>query len=106
MLDACIVFWTAKDQEEAERLVTALIEKQHIACASLMPVTSLYIWEGAINRAQEVKVIIKTKRPYISLIIAYIKHHGSYQVPEILAVDCIAGNPDYLEWIEKSVIPL
>ncbi len=106
-MNPCIVFWTARNQEEAERLSCELLEKQWVACASLIPsIVSLYRWNGAVERSEEVKVIFKTQRPYVSLIISHIQIYSSYEVPEILACDCVEGNPDYLSWLEESLISL
>ena len=63
MSDYVAVFVTAPSNEEAERIATELLEKKLVACANLVPrVTSLFWWEGKIDRAEEVLMVMKTRR--------------------------------------------
>lgn len=99
-----VVFITTANFEEARKISRALLEQKQAACVNIVPkVGSLFWWEGKIQSAQENLLIVKTKASLLPKIIKLAKEKHSYTVPEIIALPIISGNPDYLEWIEKSV---
>jgi periplasmic divalent cation tolerance protein len=96
------VFWTCRNKEEAKKIIHGLLEKHLIACASLFPVESVYRWEGKIEEGQEIKVILKTQKEHFDAICSFIEQQGSYDVPEILQIDIMRGNPKYVTWITQE----
>ena len=99
-----VIIWTCKDREEAKQIVTLLLEKHLIACASIIPkVDSFFRWEGKIDHAEESKVFLKTLQRHFTAVRDLILANCSYQVPEILQIDVSAGCTSYLDWIEKTV---
>ena len=97
------IFWTCRNKAEAKKIIHALIDKQLIACASLFPeIESIYRWEGKIEESMEIKVILKTQSKHFETIRNYIEANCSYEVPEILEVDIIRGNPRYLSWVVEE----
>ena len=93
------IFWTCRDKDEAKRIVHELLDRKLIACASIFPeIESIYRWEGKMEEGREIKVILKTLPKCFDAIQKYIQSHCSYEVPEILQVDVIQGNPAYLAW--------
>lgn len=98
------IFWTAANREEAKKISRALIEKELVACASILPdVESIYHWKGKVEEKREVKVILKTLISCYNAIQEYIINHGSYEVPEILEIPIDQGNPRYLSWIFEEI---
>ncbi len=99
-----IIFITTKDNAEAETISRKLLDLKLIACANIIPgIQSLFRWEGKVDRAQEVLLVIKTKRAAFREIINRVKSLHSYEVPEIIALPIVDGNQDYLNWINESV---
>lgn len=101
---AIVVMVTAPDLETGREIGRILVEKKLAACANILsPVNSIFTWEGKINEEQEVLLIIKSRLSIFQdrLLPAILKLHP-YQVPEVLAVPVLAGNPAYLEWIAES----
>ena len=99
-----IVFVTAKDGDEAKKISSKLVEEKLIACANIVPgVNSIFFWEGKIDRADEVLLVLKSKKSLFKKIIASVKFVHSYTCPEIIALPIIDGNKDYLRWIDASV---
>jgi periplasmic divalent cation tolerance protein len=39
----------------------------------------------------------------LSGIVHLVKEIHSYEIPEIIALSIVGGNPDYLEWIDREV---
>ena len=98
-----MVFVTTKDKHEARAIATGLLEKKLIACANIVKgVESLFFWEGKIDEADEVMLILKTKASLMEEIIKTVKSLHSYQVPEIIAVPIQEGNQPYLDWVNES----
>ncbi|EKE08761.1 MAG: hypothetical protein ACD_17C00008G0002 [uncultured bacterium] len=98
------IFWTCRDKDEAKRIVHELLDRKLIACASIFPeIESIYRWEGKMEEGREIKVILKTLPKCFDAIQKYIQSHCSYEVPEILQVDVIQGNPAYLAWVANEI---
>ena len=99
-----VIFVTAAGKKEADGIASALIKKKLAACVNIADrVQSVFWWQGRVDTAKELLLIIKSKRPLLPKIIKLIKSKHSYKVPEIIALPIISGNPDYLRWIDDSV---
>ena len=66
-------------------------------------VRSHFWWEGNLDSDQESLLIVKAKASLLDEIIALVKEVHTYDVPEVIALPIIGGNPDYLEWIGKEL---
>lgn len=98
-----MVFVTAKDEEEAARLLRALVEKKLAACGNIIRgARSIYRWEGAVHDETEALMIIKTRRGLFSALEEEVRRLHSYSTPEILALPVVAGSEAYLKWINAS----
>ena len=98
-----IVFITASKSKEAEKIAKSLLESKLAACINIIPkVKSYFWWEGKIDRADELLLIVKTRKPLLDKLIKKVKSLHSYTVPEIVAFPIICGNKDYLKWINDS----
>jgi periplasmic divalent cation tolerance protein len=104
-MTGCRQVTTAIDSREAaERLAALLVEERLAACAQVIgPVTSVYRWEGRVERATEWLCLLKTTAGRLPALVARIRAEHPYQVPEIVAVPIVAGDPAYLAWIEDGV---
>ena len=66
-------------------------------------VKSTFRWKGAVNRAEELLLVIKTQRGKLMQIETTIKQHHTYQVPEIIGWPISWGHKPYLDWISGSI---
>ena len=99
-----VILVTAKNKKEANKISNHLIKKKLVACVNVAgAVESVFHWQGKIEKAKEVLLIIKTKKSLIKKIIKAVKALHSYSVPEVIALPIIDGNADYLKWIRDSV---
>ena len=97
--DVRVVFVTAPPAE-AETLARKLLEERLVACANLLPgVTSLYWWEGKIQRDGEILIVMKTTKKNVAKLLRRVKELHSYKVPEFLTLNVREGNPDYVKWV-------
>jgi len=100
-----VILITAPNNDEASRLAQQLVERQLAACVNIVPgIRSIYRWEGRICDDAEAMLIVKTLQPLLGKVIDAIKELHSYQVPEVIALPVLAGNPAYLAWINDSVM--
>ena len=88
---------------DADRIATAVVEARLAACVSLSPVRSVYRWQGALERADEVQATCKTTAAGAAALIECLRGLHPYQVPEILVVPVSAGHAPYLAWVEAEV---
>lgn len=99
-----VVFITAKDTEEAERIAQTLLKQRQAACVNILPqVNSHFWWNNKLDSSQENLLVVKTKDSLLPDIIKSVKKIHSYEVPEIIAMPIVGGNQDYLGWIEHEV---
>ena len=107
MTRAVVVLSTAGSAEEAERIATALVDERLAACVNLVaPLTSIYRWQGAVERASEVLLVIKTRRTSVARLIARLEALHSYDVPEAIVLPIGAGARRYLAWLLAETRPL
>lgn len=94
---------TVDTEEGARRVARALIEHQVAACAQVSgPITSFYRWEGEVQNDPEWIVVIKTTADRLETLTARILDVHPYDVPEIVAVPVVGGNPAYLDWVREE----
>ncbi|MDD5006222.1 MAG: divalent-cation tolerance protein CutA [Candidatus Omnitrophica bacterium] len=88
---------------KAKKLIDFLLSKKLAACINIIPkVDSFFWWQGKIDKAKESLLVIKTKKSLFDKLVKAIKSKHPYDVPEIIAIDIVSGNKDYLEWINES----
>ncbi len=92
------------DAEQATRIGRAMVEERLAACVNILgPCHSIYHWQGAIEEANEVPALFKTRLDAADALIARITDLHSYDVPAIAAWP-IAKLPAALgDWVEESV---
>ena len=100
-----VLLITTPTRQEAENLTKRLLQQKLAACVNLLPVASHYRWKGKIEEAEEILMLVKTQRRLINQIVKLVERHHSYEVPEVIALPLIEGNPKYLQWIAESVKP-
>jgi periplasmic divalent cation tolerance protein len=106
-LRVLLVLSNLPDRESAQRLADALIAQRAAACVNILaPCTSVYRWQGQIESAQEVPVLIKTTRAAYPTLEKIIREHHPYELPEIIAFPVEAGLPGYLHWVAQETIEL
>jgi periplasmic divalent cation tolerance protein len=99
-----VVLVTASGLEEGNKITSIILDRRLAACVNIVPkVSSLFWWQGKIDAADEVLLIIKTRLSRVKDIVNEVKSVHSYSVPEVIALPVIAGNVDYLDWIASEV---
>jgi periplasmic divalent cation tolerance protein len=101
-----LVLTNLPSKEAAERLADQLVGDRLAACVNILSgCRSVYRWQGAIDRADEVPVLIKTTEERYPALEAAIRAAHPYELPEIIAVRIEHGLPDYLAWVGEQTRP-
>ena len=99
-MSVLIVQCACPDTAVAERIAIALVEARLAACVQQIPgMRSTYRWEGRIETASEVLLLIKTTADRLDAVTASVRELHPYELPELLAVEARGGLPAYLDWV-------
>ena len=97
---ALLVIANCPDEACANRIALAVVEAGLAACVNLLPrVQSVYRWQGAVESASEVPLLIKTTAGRYTELETAIRELHPYDVPEIIALPIAQGLPAYLDWL-------
>lgn len=95
-----LVLTTVPDAATAERLARLLVEARLAACVNIVPgLRSVYRWQGAVEVAEELQLVIKTSEPRYRALEEALRSHHPYELPEIVALPVAQGARNYLRWI-------
>lgn len=97
-----VVLTTTPGQSEGAELAEKLVESKLAACVQVVPqITSVYFWEGEIQKENEQLLLIKTTEERYLALEQFIKENHSYDVPEIVAVRSENVSEMYRAWLES-----
>ena len=92
-------------EEEADRIATALVKEQLVACANILgAVSSIYCWKGEVTKETEVVVTFKTAARLVKESVKRIEALHSYECPAVIVIDIPDGSKEFLNWIERSLV--
>lgn len=99
-----VVLCNCPDDASAGQLARGLIEARLAACVNqLAPVVSTYRWQGQIETAIEVPLLIKTTAESYPALQIWLSKEHPYEVPEIIALPLSDGLPAYLAWVGGEI---
>ena len=100
---AVFVYTTYPSVVEAEQAGRAIVERRLAACVNILPgMISHYRWQGAIERAEEAVMVIKTRSSLAEAVRSAVKEMHSYTTPAVLFVPLEGGDPAYVEWLMEE----
>ena len=85
--------------EGAEAFAARIVERRLAACVNLAPVTSVYRWQGAIERENEVLMVAKTRADRLAALERLLSDEHPYDVPECVSIAPDHVEPSYLAWL-------
>jgi periplasmic divalent cation tolerance protein len=97
--------FTIDDPVRADGIIEQLLAARLAACGQrLGPVISRYWWEGALERAEEWLVLVKTRGDLAELAMDAVVAAHPYATPEVVVLALAAGSPGYLSWIDSVTV--
>jgi len=100
MDDPVLVYTTWPSAAEAEAAGRALVEQRLAACVNILPgMVSIYAWQGAVERADEAVMIVKTRQALAGQAAEAVRARHPYAVPAILVLPTLSVDADYAAWI-------
>lgn len=103
-MPAIIVFTTCPDDATAQRIADDVVDSGLAACVNCLGgIVSTYRWQGLRRSECEVLLVFKTTRERFDALRTRIAALHPYEVPEVIALDVVAGSAAYLDWIAASV---
>ncbi len=101
---ATLILTTAPNLKEARAIAKSLVAKRLAACVSMKPGwLSSYRWEGRVQTAKEVLILIKTTERQFNKIETVIRQNHSYEIPGVIAIPVHKGSKEYLSWLNDCV---
>jgi periplasmic divalent cation tolerance protein len=95
-----LVLCNAPDAATADALADHLLQSRLAACVNILaPCRSRYRWQGRLESAEEVPLLIKTTAGAYPRLEAALRERHPYELPEIIAVPLCRGLPAYLQWV-------
>lgn len=106
MDEICDVTITADSADWLVDFVRRLVDDRLVACGniSVSPVRSIYRWEGEIEDAEEVAVVLHTRRSLVGRVIERTEAEHPYDTPQVLAIPVVAASVGYHQWVLDSTI--
>lgn len=99
-----LVLTTVGSLDDGKEMARSLVERRLAACVNFVPnLTSIYRWQGEVEEANEVLLLIKTIENQLSALEAAIRELHSYDVPEFLVLSIESGSRPYLSWLLDSM---
>lgn len=98
-----LVVTNVPDLALARKMGAHLVEQKLAACVNILsPCESVYRWQGQLETAQEIPLLIKTVRHRVEALSASIVSMHPYEVPEVIAMPLADGLPAYLGWVRAE----
>lgn len=103
MADISLVYITAPDISEAERIADVLLSSRLAACVNIYSgVKSLYLWKGERESANETVMMVKTRSSLVPKLADKVREVHSYETPCIIAYPADFASGDYAEWVMRE----
>lgn len=100
-----LILTNLPDEASAQALASSLVTERLAACVNVLaPCRSFYRWQGKLEAAPEVPLLIKTSASRYAALEAAIRARHPYELPEIIAVPVAHGLPEYLQWVAAETL--
>lgn len=101
-MEPAVILSTYPDQETADATADGMVRRRLAACANILEIRSVYLWQGKVEKAPELLVIFKTTQARKEDLKEQIRETHPYEVPEIVELGVSSINEPYLRWLAGS----
>ncbi len=95
-----VIYITYPNKEEAKKIVGKLLQSKLIACATIFPVKSMYIWKGEPKNEKEYVSLLKAPAENWKKITNMILKLHSYEIPCIIRLES-QSTLEYNSWVDS-----
>lgn len=99
------VFTTTASRDAALALAEAAVSRGLAACVQLSAIDSVYVWQGALQREAECRVMFKTVAARYPALQALIRERHAYELPAIYALPVAQADEAYARWVRDATAP-
>ncbi|TQM80010.1 periplasmic divalent cation tolerance protein [Saccharothrix saharensis] len=104
--DVCEVVITAADADWLARFIRSLVVDRLAAAGhTFSPISSAYWWADDVQAHAEARATLHTRVELVPAIVERANLEHPYELPCVVAVPLIAGNPAYFDWIRTETTP-
>ena len=101
--ECCLIITTTDKLENANDIISYLIENKLAACVQLDEILSSFYWEKKLCQSKEFRLMIKTLSSKYDDVEKTILEYHNYSLPEIIKLDITSGLPQYLDWVKEGL---
>jgi periplasmic divalent cation tolerance protein len=94
-----MIISTYPNKKSITRIANELVKNKIVACVNITKISSIYSWQGKIEKTSEYLALFKTTQKNKKSLKEKIKSTHPYKVPEIAEIDIISINKSYLKWM-------
>lgn len=103
MTGIIVVQVNCASEEEAEEIATAALAHRLAAAANIhAPTASLFHWQDALETAEEVPLVLKTRAALFAALAGLIADLHSYETPAILGFPAEHVDAAYADWVMQE----
>jgi periplasmic divalent cation tolerance protein len=96
---------TLETKEQALELAGAAVDARVAACVQIVgPITSVYRWQGKVERSEEFLCLLKAPLEGLDALTAFVRDRHPYDTPEITAVESLFVDDRYMAWATEETV--
>ncbi|GAB4815006.1 hypothetical protein N2152v2_002052 [Parachlorella kessleri] len=100
---AVVVYVTVPSKDVGRKIADSLVESKLAACVNIIPgLESIYVWEGKVNRDEELLLMIKSRESLVAELTQHVKGLHPYDECEVISLPISGGSMSYLKWVMDS----
>ena len=98
-----LLFLTCANQEEADKIAQALLEKKLVVCVKKSPVNSDFLWQGKIDHASEILLVMDSSEELFDQAEQEVKRLHSYDTPNLVSVLVSKSSSGIAQWLGQEL---
>ena len=100
-----VLHTTVDDEDVARKLATEAVTRRLAACVQIVPIQSVYQWQGELETSHEFRCEMKTRTDCVDALRQLIRQHHTYDLPEIVELELGYLSPEYQAWLDEQLAP-
>jgi periplasmic divalent cation tolerance protein len=97
-----ILYLTCAGNQEADKIIKALLNKKLIACAKKSSISSSYLWKGKTESSEEILVLMESVEENFDKVNEEVKKLHSYETFVLYSVP-VKTTPEVEKWIKEEM---